>query len=340
MPPRLRVSDKSNLLISQNTFILKALLKAKPEPVSGTALAKGLGTSRASVWRRIAQLRQQGFKIEALPRRGYHLVKKPKKIHPDLIVAYLEGTSAPPKLFFHPQVDSTNSAAERLLGTSQKTPFIVLASSQIQGRGRRGRRWHSTSEGNLYMSFGFSPRLAPQKVQTFTLWMGARICDFFNTHHTIPLRVKWPNDLFYKRRKVAGMLTESRIDSGRVGSLIFGLGLNVNHDPGTTASELAGVTTSLAKIIGKQLPINRIAAALIDEVLKAYHEFVKGISSKSLEQLWSRYDYLSGQNVTVQNGEQSLKGTIGGINKNGALRIHLENGRETVIHTGDISIAY
>ncbi len=321
---------------SQDTLILKALLKAAPDYVSGNVIARALGISRASVGRRLAKLRRQGFCLEAVPYCGYRLIEEPEGVHPELIEAYLADTVAPLQLLFYPQIDSTNSEAERQLGEGRTTPFIVMAARQTQGRGRRGHSWHSASTGNLYLSFAFHPQLAPHKIQNFTLWMGVSLCHFFNTQHAIPLNIKWPNDLLHAGRKVAGMLTEARVDAEQTRHLIFGLGLNVNDDPGAAVSELAGVTTSLAKAKGQRLSLNPITAALIDVVLKAYHAFIKGEHLKLFNKLWFRYDGLRGQKVTVQNGDQSVSGTARGLDKNGALRLHLESGRDVTLHTGDV----
>ena len=72
------------------------------------------------------------------------------------------------------EVDSTNDECARLLASGRQA-FAVFAQRQTKGRGRFGRVWHSESSGNLYSSFAFRPRIAPERMQTFTLWMGVTI---------------------------------------------------------------------------------------------------------------------------------------------------------------------
>ena len=75
------------------------------------------------------------------------------------------------------EVDSTNDEAARELAAGRPAPFAVLARRQTRGRGRFGRAWHSEENGNLYASFAFRPRVAPERMQTFTLWMGVNVCE-------------------------------------------------------------------------------------------------------------------------------------------------------------------
>jgi len=83
-----------------------------------------------------------------------------------------------PEIFHYDTLGSTNDEAARLLAADCATPLVVIARRQTKGRGRFGRPWLSESNGNLYISFGFRPRVAPARLQTFTLWMGVVLCDF------------------------------------------------------------------------------------------------------------------------------------------------------------------
>ena len=162
---------------SPEFIILCELLDHDPAFVSGTALARKLGMSRVGVWMHMEKLRAQGFEFEALRNHGYRIRHPPAGLNPLLLQAYLKPRRQPVDLLWLPEIDSTNAEAERQLAVARPTPFVVLAGRQSQGRGRFGRVWHSEGHGNLYASFVFRPRLEPGRMTTFTLWMGANLCD-------------------------------------------------------------------------------------------------------------------------------------------------------------------
>lgn len=242
-------------------------------------------------------------------------------------------------IFHYAQIDSTNSEAERLLATGELPPFVVIADEQTRGRGRCGRCWRSHCHGNLYASFAFRASCSVAELHLFTLWMGVRLCDFFNTQLQTSLKVKWPNDLFYAGRKVAGMLTETRLEGDRLSSLIFGLGLNVNDDPSVAAPELAGSASYLAEAVGRSLPFESLTASVIDAVAQSYTAFREVGYKKLFWTLWARYDALKGKAIAVNHSSgQQLFGTVEGLSEEGALRLRDTEGRIVTMHAGDVVI--
>ena len=176
----------------------------------------------------IENLQADGLAFESCPRRGLRLAGEPEELYPDLLRAWLMRVQCPARVLVFPEVDSTNSEAERQLASGRQIPFVVLASKQAKGRGRRGRGWYSPAEGNVYMSFVFHRRLALERVHSFTLWMGLNLCRALNRRLSINAKIKWPNDLVLDRKKLGGMLAEAQVKGDHSGDLIFGFGLNVN----------------------------------------------------------------------------------------------------------------
>jgi BirA family biotin operon repressor/biotin-[acetyl-CoA-carboxylase] ligase len=319
--------------------ILRELLAADSGYVSGTRLAKLLGISRVAVWMQLQKLTKQGFTFEAVRSRGYKLTSSPTQLHPGLVQAYLSARSRAPEFLCFDTIDSTNSEAERQLAGNCKVPLVIMAGAQTQGRGRRGRPWHSPAAGNLYSSFVFRPELEPERMQDFTLWMGLNICELVTNFCKITPGLKWPNDLFINGRKAGGMLTEARIDADQIRELVFGLGLNLNVRAPDLPAELQRSATSLADATGEAVDINRFAAALIGRVLSAFTQFVEGSYQEKFEELWLRYDVLRGQPVSVSQGSRILSGTATGIDKEGSLLVRLESGRTERFRAGEVTLA-
>lgn len=318
--------------------ILQELLAAEEEFVSGTLLAERLQISRVAVWSYMEKLRARGFEFEARPRLGYRIQQFPKSIEPLFLQTLMPKRWQKAPLFFFEEIDSTNSEAERQLAAGTDGPFIVLARSQRRGRGRLGRPWFSGDSGNLYITLVFQPGLPPARMQAFTLWMGASICDFLNLDLQIPVQIKWPNDLILHEKKLGGMLTEARIDNDQIRDLAFGLGINVNGSETTLPPDLRGIATSLAASTGTALDLNRFAAKLLTTSLDAYQKFITEDIRSELQTLWSRYDFLAGQPVATLQGNVRIQGEAVGIDADGSLILHLPDGNRRLVRAGDVTL--
>ncbi len=319
--------------------ILRELLASDNGFVSGNKLAKQLGLSRVAVWMQLQKLTKQGFSFEAARSRGYRLVQFPPQLHHALIQAHLAGRAKTPNLITLERVDSTNSEAERHLAAGSRTPLVILAREQTQGRGRRGRVWHSPPAGNLYSTFVFRPKLEPARLQDFTLWMGLNICELIANFCSIEPGLKWPNDVLINGRKVGGMLTEARIDAEEVHDLVFGLGLNLNGRANDLPKDLQKSATSLAEVAGGPVDVNRFAAALIGRVISACNRFVEDDYRDKFAELWARFDVLRGQPVTVTQGNRTIAGTATGIDAEGSLIVRTSAGRTERFRAGEVTLS-
>ncbi|MDP2138233.1 MAG: biotin--[acetyl-CoA-carboxylase] ligase [Candidatus Didemnitutus sp.] len=320
-----------------DVIILRELLAPGPEPVSGTRLAKLLGISRVAVWAHLQKLVTQGFVFEAIHARGYRLTKTPATLHAALIRAHLARQRVPNFVCLE-SVDSTNSEAERRLAAGEAVPLIILARAQTQGRGRRGRIWHSAANGNLYSTFVFRPQLEPARLQDFTLWMGLNVCELVANFCKLQPGLKWPNDLLIDGRKAGGMLTEARVDADHVRDLIFGLGLNVNSRSADLPPDLRRTATSLADATGAPVDLNRFAAALIGRIAGAYAQFVNGTYQEKFKPWWEHYDILRGKAVTLLQGTRMVHGVASGIDAEGSLLIKTGPGTEERFRAGEVTL--
>ena len=320
------------------TLILRELLAAEPGWVSGGAIAQKLGVSRVSVWHQMEKLRAQGFGFEALPARGYRLSRRPRMLHAGLVEAQLKVRRKGFTFIVLDEVDSTNDECARQLAAGRPAPFAVFALKQTSGRGRFGRVWHSEANGNLYSSFAFRPRIAPERMQTFTLWMGVTICELVSKFVPVKPGLKWPNDIVFDGRKAGGMLTEARVDADQIRDLVFGLGLNVNSPQADWPSDLARRAVSLSELAGGQVDLNRLTAALVGRVLLAYERFTEGEHVDQFAELWNRYDVLRGREVAVSEGGRKRRGRVLGVDDVGSLLLRDDRGRTRGFRAGEVTV--
>jgi BirA family biotin operon repressor/biotin-[acetyl-CoA-carboxylase] ligase len=323
--------------ISENS-LLRELLASEPGWISGTKLAATLGISRVAVWNQMEKLRAQGFDFEAKRARGYRLIQRPALLHAALIDLQLKVRPKGFTLVVFDEIDSTNDEAARQLAAGQPAPFAVLARRQTRGRGRFGRAWQSDPNGNLYASFAFRPRVPPERMQTFTLWMGVNVCELIANFTRLTPGLKWPNDIVFDGRKAGGMLTEARVDADQIRDLVFGLGLNVNGSSAAWPAELARRATALSDLSGAPFDLNRLTAAIVGRVLLAYERFVDGEHRKNFADLWHRYDVLRNRRATLLEGARRHTGTVVGIDAEGALLLRDERGRTQRFRAGEVTL--
>jgi BirA family transcriptional regulator, biotin operon repressor / biotin---[acetyl-CoA-carboxylase] ligase len=319
-------------------IILKALLDAEDGFVSGNDLAEKLGLSRVSVWSRMEQLRAQGFEFEAVTRKGYRIIKKPESLNALLTQAYLEHPAECPDLVFLKTIDSTNDHATRLLANDYEAPFIVISNQQTLGRGRMGRPWHSPPSCNLYMSLGSRPYVQPDRMQLFTLWMGVYVARHLRDWLGQDIGVKWPNDLYFRGKKLGGMLTEARVDADSLRELIFGIGLNVNQTPENWPKELGPVATSLRELMGRELDLNNTAAHLIEAIHNGYQDFLAGNIRENFQTMWPKFDILKGQPVEAETRDGIIQGIASGLDNRGSLILKTNQGGVKTLSAGDVHL--
>ena len=322
--------------MSPDAEVLLPFIRAGGQFVSGARIGEDLGLSRVSVHNRLEALRQQGFVFAAIRNKGYRMEAEPMAFHAPLFEALLENE---PCLFFRSQLtigetDSTNSLAELELSKGRETPFLVVADSQSAGRGRRGRVWHSPPHRNLYLSIALRPSLPPARLQTITLCLGLAICQFLREQFALPVLIKWPNDLLLHDRKIAGMLTEARVDAEQTRDLVFGLGLNVNAAEEDFPEDLRPIATSLSLCLARPVSLTRLAHALTHRLAIRMRDFLDNPQAQNLADSWPEFDYLRGREIHAGG----ISGRASGITNTGSLRVERPDGSTVLLHSGEVSL--
>ena len=149
-----------------------------------------------------------------------------------------------------------------------------------------------------------------------------------------------PNDLVRSDdgRKVAGMLTEARLDADSVRELVFGLGLNFTGQPKDFPAEIRATAGSLEAALGEPIDINREAAAVIAALFHAWEQFEEGTWSRSFRKLWQHHDVLAGKSVRVGLRGDPVAGIVDGIDEEGSLILRTGGGRKTIVSSGEVTL--
>lgn len=220
--------------------LLQALSAAEGAYISGQQLAQQLGVSRAAVHKAAAALTAQGYALEAASRRGYRLLGG------DPFCAEAVGPYPAPVQLYD-TLESTNRTAKLLALEGAAHGTLVLAGGQTAGRGRLGRSFASPAGKGVYCSVVLRPPLPAANAQTATIGAAVAVCRAVQTLCGLELAIKWVNDLYYKGKKVCGILTEAGTDleSGQLEWLVVGIGLNLTATAEDFPPELTAKAGSL-----------------------------------------------------------------------------------------------
>lgn len=222
-------------------------------------------------------------------------------------------------------VSSTNDELWQRVSEGKITPTVCLAETQTSGRGRRGDHWHSPSVGNLYLSILW-PFPAESAQNGLSIAIGMSLIKTLKSVGINDLQLKWPNDILYKRQKLAGILVESRL--GKQQNTIVGIGLNFKL-PTAIKEKIQQPTTSLQQLCTKVPCRNELAGKIIQAMIETLQRFQhRGLSD--LIPQWPQYDALANQTITLINGEESIKVIASGINEQGELQYLHENELHTL----------
>ena len=239
----------------------------------------------------------------------------------------------------HDSVGSTNDVVRAFLVADDSPladgfPFadgsrgvVALAEEQTQGRGRRGRTWHSPRGANLYLSLGWRFHGPVERLSGLSLAIGAMLAEVIARDFGVDLALKWPNDLFHRERKLGGVLIELLSEQNGAIPVVAGIGLNVNM-PLEAAESIQRPWTDLATARGSQLDRNRLAAQLINQLASGLTDIAGGGMGGWLEQ-WRQRDFLHGRQVLVE-GSPTIAGKAAGVDQHGALLVNTETGQSVV----------
>jgi BirA family biotin operon repressor/biotin-[acetyl-CoA-carboxylase] ligase len=230
-------------------------------------------------------------------------------------------------------VGSTNDLALDAFRAGRTDPLWITADQQVDGKGRRGRNWVSPP-GNFYGSLLLvnpAPSEAlPQLAFVVSLAMHKALSRALPPNAQQHLTVKWPNDLLYDRKKIAGILMEANHVSGRTG-IVIGCGINCATSPVTAPYAVTNFSAE-----GQVLSPDAVFELFSAEMLIALAQWQAGANFASVREEWLQRASGVGEEITVRLNDRELKGRFSGLDATGRLLLsHPENGT-SVISAGDV----
>ena len=318
--------------------VLSLLRESGEQYMSGEAMSRALGISRAAVWKAIEALRQEGYVVQSAPNRGYRLEEAPDRLREGELAGPLAGLRVGSRLLCLDTIDSTNTEAKRQAMNGAPEGLVVLSEEQTGGRGRRGRSFQSPKGKGLYLSVLLRPRLEPGQVGDFTAWAAVAVCDGIEAACGLRPRIKWTNDLVLNGKKLCGILTELGLESesNALDYLICGVGINVNQAPEDFQADVRPIAGSLAQALGRPVRRAHLAAEILRAFDRMYARFPQD-KQAYLEQY--RRDCLTpGNPVQLITPTARQEAIAVDIDDEFRLVVEYPDGRRAALSTGEVSV--
>ena len=329
--------------ISSKAQVLARLREEQGKPVSGTAVAKELGISRVAVWKIVQSLMEAGYSI-GTGETGYFLDPEKEK---DFLYPWEFGEKE--KLFFHyKNTSSTMDRAREMAQRGAREGSVYSAEKQSAGKGRQGRTWISR-QGGLFFSILERPRLTIADYTFFSLVMQIAVVRSISSICGKKAYLRWPNDIYINRRKIAGVITEIYGEGDIITWLTGGIGVNINNAVPSVKA------TSCAEITGHEISRRAVLMKILDEIEKTRKKFTIDAAysqgNRGLAAEWNSLADCIGAKVAVfepvKKGETSSekqgkilsRGIFEGIDPAGRCILKTDNGSLFFNH-GSVSLIF
>lgn len=210
-----------------------------------------LGGDSDDLRQALAALRRVGYSVEGHPDGGFRLCTEVEVIRRDMILGALKTEALGRTLACYLEVESTNDLAMQAALEGAPHGTVVTAEHQTAGRGRRGQTWFSPPGTGLWISCIL--RFDLSVCEAWMLTMGAVVAVADAVEEVAGLRadLKWPNDVLVDGRKLAGVLTETRVEGDALAFAVLGVGINVNQEGEDFPADLWETATSVKMATGQ-----------------------------------------------------------------------------------------
>jgi birA, biotin-[acetyl-CoA-carboxylase] ligase region len=214
-------------------------------------------------------------------------------------------------------LESTTSTNDYLT----KLPFseditVCIAREQTAGKGQYQRAWLSKKDSSVLLSLRY-PFSMDTGLNGLSLVVGLSIVDVLKNDYGIEnLKLKWPNDLYFEDRKLAGILIENSVQSNTQ-SVVIGLGLNHHLGKGFKCE---APWIDLSQILSNTPNLEQLSVKFINKIIHYCRMFeLKGFDN--FQSLWHEYDYLVGRSIELDYQNKKITGIAKGVSDKGALLI-------------------
>ncbi len=317
--------------------IIDIFKKSKGEFVSGQTLSNMMKVTRTAVWKHIERLRREGYIIVSTPSKGYRLIDVPDRLSVPEIKRTIKTRLIGEEVLIFDEVDSTNQIAMEMGAKGGEDGLVVIAESQLHGKGRLGRTWISPKGVNLYVSVLLRPEFSPHQASVLTMMASVAAAAAISKTTGLDAKIKWPNDILVEQKKVSGILTEMNAEEEKINYVVIGIGINVNMKKEDLPGNLRMPATSLMESLGRRVDRIEVLCAFL-ESLDSNYEDLKNRGIMSIVQKWRMLCSTLNKRIKVVLPGEVIEGVAEDITLEGGLVVRIGEELTKVIYAGDISV--
>ncbi len=241
-------------------------------------------------------------------------------------------------LHWYDTIDSTNTQAKSMAQAGAPHGTVLIAGKQTGGRGRKGRSFSSPAGMGVYLSVILRPNCPPAQLMHLTCAAAEAMCDAVELAAQIRPKIKWTNDLVWQKKKLGGILTELSVNAhaGLTDYAIIGIGINCLQKTEDFPLELQNIATSLSMASGQVIPCYKLAAAMIQALVK-----LDGALLTEKSTILDRYraDCMTlGQDIVLVRGDKKTYGTALDLDPDGGLIVRFADGCVETVNSGEVSV--
>lgn len=317
--------------------ILKMLKEKSDSFVSGQEISEQFGVSRTAIWKYINLIKDMGYEIESVSKKGYRLISSPDILTYEEIAPFLKTKFIGRKIKYFASLDSTNIKAKDLAADGEADGAIVISEEQTMGKGRLGRSFISPKGKGIWMSIILRPDIEPLSASIITQ-IAAAALNLAAAEMEIQTYIKWPNDIILNNKKVCGILTEMSAELTNINYVILGIGINANLDKNDFTEEVTKKATSFKEEAGKKISRQELLAKVLNHFEVLYEDFIINDNIENTIKVCRENSILIGREINVIKRGTAIKAKAIDINDNGLLVVEYENGKTEELISGEVSI--
>nr|ACF09702.1 biotin-protein ligase [uncultured marine crenarchaeote AD1000-202-A2] len=301
--------------------VLTLLKSHQSEFLSGQDLSDVLKISRVAVWKHIKKIRSEGYTIKSKQNLGYKLIDNTKHLLPWEITENLNTKFIGKRIYYFNNIDSTQNFAIKIAPNKNENGTIVISKRQTFGRGRLKRKWKSPV-GGIWLSVIVHPQFRTSQITLVPIATSLALHKAIEKVLKIKTALKWPNDLTLKKKKVAGILLDTSIQSNKIEFLVLGIGINFKIKPRNLEKLLKktpnfyGVSTLVEK---NEKPLPLVKQFLYE--LENIFQMINTGSNKKIVKEWTKRSSTIGKNVSVVIDNDRINGKALKMDNDGGLII-------------------
>lgn len=226
------------------------------------------------------------------------------------------------KYIYLEEISSTNDLCKILGEDKNLKSALVKTDFQTRGRGTRERSWVMSKGKNLIFSIMIRPHMNFEMARGITMLMAISLVKVLNTF-SHGFMIKWPNDIVYNGKKLAGILTEMGLKTDEIQYIVVGVGLNCNEEH--FSKDLEKKAISLKNILGEDVDISGLLNLILEEFIENYENYsIEGLSL-IIDDL-RKYSAVIGKTAEITKGQLKKSCTIIGISDKAELIVKYSNG--------------